>query len=296
MIVKCRKCTIIILLFAMVLTLFSCSKNESRIPKTSDNFTQEFMDVFLMDYCLADPQLYYISMLPYEVRLDLVQSLLPGSPTTILISSITNVDQEQFVAVTHYNSIPSLMGDSSSYVYQRQDAPNPMKDYTIFSISVVGSKSSPRQFVGSSDFEILQKQALNYFEAFIDSEYTEILAEYKAEVFSTLVTSLRESYNNTSPNDLSVNQIFTCDEGDTRRETAVYYYLLFKFKETDSLVWFVPIFIDNITGEQLYYGYDYYDTTLKTTEAGEKYLHYEKISVLAPISDEIALILRDVIH
>ena len=174
----------------MVLTLFSCSKNESRIPKTSDNFTQEFMDVFLMDYCLADPQLYYISMLPYEVRLDLVQSLLPGSPTTILISSITNVDQEQFVAVTHYNSIPSLMGDSSSYVYQRQDAPNPMKDYTIFSISVVGSKSSPRQFVGSSDFEILQKQALNYFEAFIDSEYTEILAEYKAEEFSTLVITI----------------------------------------------------------------------------------------------------------
>lgn len=281
----------------LVVTLCFCSceemENAKRIPETSENFSQEFVDSFVSEYRLYDPQLHYLTAEPYGVRLDASPQNMPQSSgySWLLVSPIHNVSKEQFVAVTCYGFRSNVIGVMPKVrVYQKKDAPVPMKDYTVSSVSVVRTSAYPSNFYSSAIFEDFEKEVLNYMEVFLESKYTEILAEFQLEEDQELIHSLRQSYHHTIPYNLYFNWVCT---GEDERRLDVGYYLLFRFEETENLVWYVPIYEDDTPERNLYYKYVYYDVTTKTQTDGTEFFSYKENKVFAPISEDVAEILRD---
>ncbi|MBE6596738.1 MAG: hypothetical protein E7641_03610 [Ruminococcaceae bacterium] len=239
-------------------------------------------------------------MKPYEVRYDNRVGgrfgTMPFSTYTYLISSIPNVNKDHFVAVTIYSPHGGGFAEpSQNYVFQKEDAPTPIKDYTVSSVSVVGYRFSPGYYFGrTSDFETLQDQAINYFKSFLENENTKIFAEYKAEDYPELISALQEGFTNAiSANkyDSNIKRIYTCDEGDTRGETNIYYSLLFRFNEAENLVWLVSLSKDTKTDTLCYRYTNYSNYSVKTLENGDLYTEAEEKNFCAPIPDDIAAIL-----
>ena len=263
----------------------------SDVPKTSDNFPKEFVASFFSDYYLYSPNLLYISMHPYEIRIKgIICGRHEANVNHLLIAPIHNMSIENYIAVTHYD-YGFLAMEPSPYVYMMQDSPIPMRDLTVKSVTLIGTTASPRYFVQkpTSDIETLQDNADDYFNTFLESEKAVILAEYTAEEYPDLVGHLQECDAHTIPDDFSTFVIAT-DNGKGNPDTA--YSLIFRFEETDNLVWMVMLRKKTENEEtRYYYSYSYHDVTLKTKEDGMEYLHHEEKNVLAPISPEVAEIL-----
>lgn len=250
---KIRKIIILSMAFVLTFGLCSCSvireenKMLSKIPYTSENFSQEFMDQFDSKYRLYDNNLYYLSANLFEVRTSDYSGVFKYDVDTLLISTIENVPRDEFVAVTHRGQQPIMGGRHYySHVYQTNYAPVPMRDYTISSVSIIGWKLPPFWYVGSgsSNFNKIMDQAPNYFETFLESRRTAIVAEYTSDDHPEFIESLKNGYSNSTADKaiyLTTNNIYRIDEGDPNPENTVYYSLLFRFEETDNLVWCVPI-------------------------------------------------------
>lgn len=300
---KIRRVNVLLILLALVLLLCSCdeaSKVLAKIPYTSENFSQEFMDSFDSEYRLYDSNLYYLSANPFEVRTSDYSGVFQYDVEALILSTIKDVPKEEFVAVTHFGEFILMPGggrDITCHVYQSKDAPVIMKDYTISSVSIIGWKLPPYWYVGSgsSNFNKIMDQAPNYFETFLESRRTAIVAEYTSDGHPEFIESLKNGYSNSTADKaiyLTTNTIYRIDEGDPNHE--VYYSLLFRFEETDNLVWCVPI-VKNRSTEEWYYSFGYYEYVPYTQSGGREYLRYEKVKYHAPISEEAKTIIREAI-
>jgi hypothetical protein len=268
-----------LMVFVLALELCSCSK-KTKLPHTSDNFSQEFMDSFMLEYRLYDSNLYYTSRNAFEVELRNIKIYDPeilGNARIVEqlhIASIKNVSEEEFVAVEHIGGFVPMPGGGTQYayyVYQRNDAPVPMKDYTISSVSIIGSIKRP--------------ETINT-EKFSGGEGDLILAEYSSD--DMIINSLKDSYDNAILDDTETYNI--CWPSNNIL-CATYFYLLFEFEEVENLVWFVPIVED--TSNNLYYLYSYYDKIKEKDREGNEYWSYQELRYLAPISGEIVETIRE---
>lgn len=230
-------------------------------------------------------------MHPYEIRIKgIICGRNEANVNHLLIAPIHNMSIENYIAVTHYD-YGFLAHTPSPYVYMMQDSPIPMRDLTVKSVTLIAKIASPRSFVEqpTSDIETLQDNADDYFNTFLESEYAVILEEYTAEEYPDLVGHLQECDAHTIPDDLSTFFIATDNEKGVPPTT---YSLIFRFEETDNLVWMVPLRKKTENEETLYYyGYSYHDVTLKNKEDGMEYLHHEEKNVVTQISPEFAEIL-----
>ena len=282
-----------ILIVAILLPFASCSKNHRslmKIPTQSENFSKEFVDSFFDEYICRDLQLYYLKIEPYEVRIDCDIEGVPDSRNSVdyyFLSTIVDVPRDQFIAVTAYSTFASavLPFYSAPYVFQRKDAPTPMKDYTISSVSIVGASSIPLNFYTCYYFE--REELLNYFEVFLNDQSTIIFSEYTREENLSFVNSLQDSYSRKAPDNIHVYKL-------GKPSDPVFYYLLFRFEEVENLVWFVPLYWDR--EENFYYGFSYYDVEVKIGDDGSKEYIYEEYSRLAPISEEAKQIIKGAIN
>lgn len=289
------KLLIIPILLCILLTSCSFGNDDeyklSDVPKTSDTFSRLFLDGFFSNYYLYSPNLHYISMHPYEIRIKgIICGRNEANVNHLLIAPIHNMSIENYIAVTHYD-YGFLSMPPSPYVYMMQDSPIPMRDLTVKSVTLIGKIASPRFLVErpTSDIETLQDNADDYFNTFLESEYAVILEEYTAEEYPDLVGHLQECDAHTIPDDLSTFFIATDNEKGVPPTT---YSLIFRFEETDNLVWMVPLRKKTENEETLYYyGYSYHDVTRKIKEDGLEYLHHEEKNVVAQISPEVAEIL-----
>ncbi len=291
------KLLIIPITLILILTLVSCSFERDdalKIPKSSDNFSEDFMDSFLLDYSLSDPHLYYFTASPIEVNKYHNLGNLPNGAYDLYLARIDDLPKEQFVAVADQRDKPTFEGYGSVFVYQRYDAPVPMRDFTVSSVSVLESIAAPDQDVQVYDLRSISDGVQNYLDTFFKEENTIIYAEYTAEEHPTIVSDLQSAYSKAIPlkGTVRTGEMRPWHSMPNNGNAMVSCYLLFKFEETDNLVWMVDL-VKRTENEETnyYYFYSYYDVTPKTNEDGKEYLDYEKKKVLAPISPEVAEIL-----
>lgn len=127
-----KKLLVLLVILVLCIQLFSCNRN--RLPLTSDNFSKDFVNSFSDNYRLVDPQLAYVTASPWEVE---IKAKDDQDADRLYLSLIDNVDKAQFISVTERYDVYMGAPGYSLFVYQAQNAPTPMKDWTIKSIKIL---------------------------------------------------------------------------------------------------------------------------------------------------------------
>ena len=225
----------VVLLLLSVLICLSCTAcRVTELPDHSDNFDREFIESFFENYSLADPQLSYFSASPWEAEFG------DGS-TKYLLSLIDDADPSEFVSVTEYSffiGAPSV----TFGVYQSADAPTPMKDWTISSVSLLAGylPFTPTDANEVSDEDYARKPMEYNLSV---SDEIKIFSRSDSRDFLNFVA---ESYKNPiSSKGRSFSSIYKYEEDGLPGkswEEYTYYYLLVRFEENSNIVWLTELY------------------------------------------------------
>jgi len=194
------------LLRCMGIVFSSCAPE---VPITSENFDRAFYESFEEKYSVKDPNLVYMTAGPFEAQ-------MKGN---ILISVIDGVDKNMFVAGT---KVSHLYGKSYDYpyVYQTEDAPTPMKDWTIKNIYI--TKCTDLNYRLPSDdnpSEVIENLMQRYLGT---NEVLKLYTKYD-DSGARFIESMEEAY--------SKRRSSSIPRSNSR------YKLLFTFEECPNIVW-----------------------------------------------------------
>ncbi len=224
--------------FIVILLCFSlCSCYD--YPFTSENFDWDFQESFFHRYFMLDPQLLYIEASPWEIEL-----LAPPKPShnysnanRFYLSVIKDTPKEEFVAVTERYT-EGIGADGYEYrVFQREDAPVPMRDWTIKSISVF-------YYIGEHPFP----QVIEEHEEWAQNPLGKslfasggIIKTYTQADAAEFLASFSESYQNKTDGGIILerNEILSAIQEEFNTWST--YGLLVHFEENDNLVWCVEL-------------------------------------------------------
>ncbi|MBE6554099.1 MAG: hypothetical protein E7666_07140 [Ruminococcaceae bacterium] len=227
-----------VICFIIILLCFSlCSCRD--YPLTSENFDWDFQENFFHRYFMLDPQLTYIEASPWEIEL-----LGPPKPkqnysnaNRFYLSVIKDTPKEDFVAVTERDT-GGIGGDGYWYrVYQREDAPVPMRDWTIKSISVfyyIGEHPFPQTI---EDHEEWAQNPLGK-SLFASGGIIKTYTQADSDVF---LSSFSESYQNKTEGVIMLERNELLSAIEEKFNTWSTYGLLVRFEENDNLVWCVEL-------------------------------------------------------
>ena len=237
-----KKIAVFLLILVLCTQLFSC--NSSNLPLTSDNFSQEFVDTFLDNYRLVDPQLAYVTASPWEVEIKV------NNDEKLYLSLIDTVDKAYFVSVTervdYYMGAPSY----EVFVYQTSTAPIPMKDWTIKSIRVL--EVTPIAETKENALSFSER----YMEALLSS--STVLHTYDNDNGSDFLDMIKSAYSTaeTLPSHPGIIRGTDSNQPNYLR----YYSLLVEFNECDNIIWHTYLFEYSDNSDNIYFECTTYDT------------------------------------
>jgi len=232
--------------FLLILcTLFSSCGDD--FPSYSENFDKDFCETFYDNYFLADAGLAYYKAYP-EVKIP-PNRINPYHPDRyMIIGEIENTDKSQFVSVIADAEHFPLMGsryDGYVCTYQHKNAPNPMEDWNIESITIV--------------YGLIYNRVADAFTEKIDRYMDDCLSlcrevkKFTNETDSSFINGIQNAY-------LSA----TRDKEQTRVEytpestSPIIYYLIVKFKESSNIIWYTPLVI-SYDGFRICHTFDNYE-------------------------------------
>ena len=204
---KNMKRTIMLLSFALMLCVMFASCGPD-LPITSENFDKDFYKSFEEKYSVQDENLLYMTAGPLEVKMK----------NSICLALIDGVDKNMFVAGVQYKILMGPGHYDQMYIYQTEDAPIPMEDWTIKNICLINTATNPNwRYV--SDEADAKRLMLTCLES---NEILKLYTKYD-ESEARFVESMKETYSKR----LLVS--FPRFDGN--------YHLLFTFEECPNIVW-----------------------------------------------------------
>jgi hypothetical protein len=206
-----------------------------QLPTTSETFDQAFVDSFFETYDRVDPHLLYYTASPWEIKLNFQKS----NREQLYFSKIENVDTAHFVSCTLYNYSLLDRDYCLTRIYQHKDAPVPMADWTIKSVSLVKYRKDidiygRKETVHEKGAQVAQ----NYMDAY--SNDSKVYSTYDRTSNPELMSDLQDAFKNrTEWGDLHLFTVYENvgkSHGDFR--------LLVQFEENDNLVWVSQLYLD----------------------------------------------------
>ena len=219
-------------ILAILLCFSLCSCRD--YPLTSENFDWDFQENFFDRYFMLDPQLIYMEASPWEIEIIGSTKLSPNysNADRFYLSVIADTPKEEFVAVTERTW--GMGGDGYEYrVFQREDSPVPMRDWTIKSISVfyyIGDHPFPQTLEDHEEWAQNPLQKSLFASGGIIKTYTQ-------EDAPDFLSSFSESYQNTIEEGLTGGRNELLSAIKEKYNTWSVYGLLVHFEENDNLVW-----------------------------------------------------------
>lgn len=225
----------VVLLLLSVLICLSCTAcRVTELPDHSDNFDREFIESFFENYSLADPQLSYFSASPWEAEFG-------DGNTQHLLSLIDDADPSEFVSVTEYTFFIGAPYVTFG-VYQSADAPTPMKDWTIESITLLSGylplTPTDANEVSEEDFA---RKPMEY-----NLSVSEEIKVFSRKEFRDFLNSIADSYETPNPSQgRNFKSVYKYEEDGLPGkswEEYTYYYLLVRFEENSNIVWLTELY------------------------------------------------------
>ena len=226
---------IILVLLSITICISCTSCRVTNLPDHSENFDKKFVESFFENYSLADPQLSYFSASPWEAE------IRGDTNRQYLLSCVDETDPAHFVSVSEFIffiGTPSV----TCAVYQSKDAPTPMKDWTISSVSLLAGylPFTPTDANAVSDEDYARKPMEYNLSV---SEEIKIFSRSDSRDFLNFVA---ESYKNPiSSKGRSFSSIYKYEEDGLPGkswEEYTYYYLLVRFEENSNIVWLTELY------------------------------------------------------
>lgn len=227
-----KKSIFIILLLLSILV--SCNQN-SNMPTASDNFNEEFISSITSVYHVLDPNLCYKIANPWEIKIDRQTIKIPNSNAqSFFLATINDTSINHFISITEY-AFSLTPGGGEQYftkMYQNIDAPKPMIDWTIESVTLLSSCMTCRQ--DDTSYDDAQHTAMDYFKSCYP-ESNEILT-YKEESDKEFIDCFKKSY-------LQSDCIEDIEAYTVSNNSMVkYYFLLVSFKESNNIIWISQLY------------------------------------------------------
>ena len=292
---KLFKSLLILFIVVLVFTSSACDVRYEELPQTSENFDQAFVDSFFENYHYFDPHLAYYTASPWEIKIEeMDESVTHRREGNYYLSVIDGVDKNHFVSCTAHDIVFMPGGNTyKTYIYQHINAPKPLKDWTIDSISLIRFPYSHADHVEAVGSESAKSSA----EAYMERKFGEIdaLATFEADEFSNSFEALKTAYENQSvkliqegyPIATKITKIV-----DDSPYHKYYYVLLIHFKEYDNLVWFTHLYESKTESDVLYFD----NTFIQIREDRASHEEfYERIEACVPIDSELSAKLLEVI-
>lgn len=294
---KLLKSLLILFIVALVFTSSACEApyehyEYEELPQTSENFDQAFVGSFFENYHYLDRHLAYYTASPWEIKIEeMDESVTHRREGNYYLSVIDGIDKNHFVSVTAHEIKLLYPGGGNLFetqIYQHINAPKPLKDWTIDSISLFASPHlylDPISSYGNESAKLITESS--YMEKVLNE--SELLATFEADDFSNNFEALKTAYENQSvrANEVEVNIL---DNGGVPNEDN--YVILLHFKECDNLVW-VTYLCESKTEP----GILYFDNTfiqIREDRASHEDF-YETIFAYVPIDGELSAKLLEVI-
>ena len=228
------KKVIYILILTLLVSLTSCSiepYSATGVIGYSENFPKELCDSLYENYPYFDENLYYFSASPWETEFRVDNRNI----SRVALAQIDGVDKSDFIAVTEINIFIGAP-DFDTYIYQSEDAPLPMRDWTIKDITLYvcnwlynpPGKSEEADFAQNiMKYHMTRLEEIKVFDRENSPEFIDYVRAAYAEPVEGLfgVHVIREEFFNT--------ELGTKDSNG--------FYLLVRFEESDNIVWLAPV-------------------------------------------------------
>lgn len=216
-----------------------------RVPDYSENFDEEFISSFEENYA-PDYHLGYYSASKWEAE---IEEKIDISKHKYRFSLIEGVDNKEFVVLSHVSrsKFPALADVYCSLdVYRHKDAPNPMTDWTIKSVSVIALDF--HEYLSSSNYEtetdaknmkdpqsyiIFEELAVKQMSLFDNADRR--VCEFDRENDPALIEMIEKSYISPAKNVTPFRLTHQVDTEDSLLQFE--FYIVIKFEENDNIVW-----------------------------------------------------------
>lgn len=263
-----KKFLIILLVLCLCFTLTSCGIERnpsilldfgilfgnSGLPEYSENFDEEFFEMYERNFSYA-PNLAYYSASEWEAEQE-------NGNTNHRFSLINGVDKDRFVAVSLAYRNPSDKSDfiGSVNVYRHNNAPDPIKDWTVKSVSfiAVDSNTQPNRTFCESETDTnllgynnteppitLESLSVNYMSLFDTAESR--ICSFDRESSPDLIAAVAEACKSTQTVTDFV-QMTVRNRSDVFEEQI---YIVVSFEESDNIVWYTTL-STNSDGTEIY--------------------------------------------
>ena len=230
--------------------------DSKEIPDHSDNFDEDFFDSFEEDYVFASNLAYY-SASEWEAEQECDHE---SARVRYRFSMIDGAEDKTFVARSTVNrsKFPALADVVCHLeVFRHKNSPDPMKDWTIKSISVVVTEKNQSPFsifcenatdAKAYDGNMLTLEELATAQMSIFGAEGKIVCTFDREHDSEFMDAFAESYHSPyrteewsyyldhSPNGMGA--LYVND-----------YYLIVRFEENDNIVWCAQLAKDHYSTE-----------------------------------------------
>ncbi len=228
------KKVICILILTLLVSLTACSVepySATGVIGYSENFPKDFCDSLYENYPCFDENLYYFSASPWETEFRTDNRNI----SRVALAQIDGVDRSDFIAVTEI-SVFIGADDFSTYIYQSEDAPMPMRDWTIKDITLYvcnwlyspPGKSEEADFAQNiMKYHMTRLEEIRVFNRENESEFI----DYVRAAYAEPVEGLKGVFN--------VREEFLNPELGTKDSNG--FYLLVRFEESDNIVWLAPV-------------------------------------------------------
>ena len=245
-----KKVLIVALAFLLlIVSLVGCTnRNLYESPEINQTFSDEFLDTFLDNYSVRDPNLYYYTAEEYggliarseiEQKLNIEHSLFDD----LLLAKIDDADMDQFMLGTRYieKLNLNLLGhgeEAHCYVYSHKDAPDPIKDWTVKSIELytVSERASDHYF---SDTDNDYQQG---FGTYLKNEGKIIHSWENNEDNQAFISDVLSAIKSESNNTFDYFPFQDCISPNS--PVHKYTYIVISFKECSGIVWAADLIVD----------------------------------------------------
>lgn len=209
---------------ALICTVIICFCNSAcsyhdYYPSASENFSEEFCDNFFENYTPC-ANLAYRNASPFEVAIRMEDD-------RYCLALLPDTDKSQFLAMV-WEEKPS-MGASASvpYLVKGNNAPDPMSDWTVESVSIfVTENSFPGRYRGEH-----QSWMTDFLQ---ENNSTRVLGSWQGEE-NSIVKNVQNTYRAvlSAENDTPSDLVSIHGKTDVGRQ----YYLVVTFRENQNIVW-----------------------------------------------------------
>lgn len=266
-----KKIFIIFLSLCLCLSLTSCGVvfnpyvyfdsdilfNIDQVPDYSENFDEEFFKTLDEDYTFELRYAFYSASV-WEAEEEI--EIIDGLRSYQRFSMVDGFENKEFIAIsnTKRDRFPSLECSYSwVYVARHKDAPDPMKDWTVKSISVIasdkGHNPTETNYATATDakyaeqkngksYITLEQLAVSQMSLFDTEEYR--VCTFDREHDAELLDAFIESYYSPTRIESFTDKFGLTGVSDT---FGTEFYIIVHFEESDNIVWFDQLFrsIDN---------------------------------------------------